>query len=49
LAPLGVVDGDATPDVALVASGNAFDAGGLVAAFSGADGSVLWTRSPETS
>ena len=46
LAPLGLVDGDATPDVALVASGNAFGAGGLVAAFSGADGSVLWTRPP---
>jgi uncharacterized repeat protein (TIGR01451 family) len=46
LAPLGLVDGDATPDVAFVASGSAFGAGGLVAAFSGADGSVLWTRPP---
>jgi uncharacterized repeat protein (TIGR01451 family) len=46
LAPLGLVNGDATPDVALVAAGNAFGAGGLVAAFSGADGSVLWTRPP---
>jgi uncharacterized repeat protein (TIGR01451 family) len=46
LAPLGLVNGDATPDVALVASGNPFGAGGLVAAFSGADGSVLWTRPP---
>lgn len=46
LAPLGLVNGDATPDVAFVASGNPFGAGGVVAAFSGANGSVLWTRPP---
>jgi uncharacterized repeat protein (TIGR01451 family) len=44
LAPLGSVDGDSVPDVALVASGNPFGAGGLVAAFSGANGSLLWTQ-----
>ena len=46
LAPLGLVDGDSVPDVAMVASGDAFGAGGLLAAFSGADGSVLWTQPP---
>jgi uncharacterized repeat protein (TIGR01451 family) len=46
LAPLGLVDGDSVPDVAMVASGNIFGGGGLLAAFSGADGSVLWTQPP---
>ncbi len=46
LAALGLVNGDSVPDVAMVASGNIFGAGGVVAAFSGADGSVLWTQPP---
>jgi uncharacterized repeat protein (TIGR01451 family) len=45
LAPLGDVNGDSVPDVAIAAAGSPTE-GGVVAAFSGANGKTLWTQPP---
>lgn len=44
VAPLGDVNGDSVRDLAGVAAGNAFGNGGAIAAFSGADGTLIWTQ-----
>jgi uncharacterized repeat protein (TIGR01451 family) len=44
VAPLGDVNGDSVRDLAGVAAGSPFGNGGAVAAFSGADGTLIWTQ-----